>query len=57
MAGSARFTTILDACVLYPQLVRDVLLRLAHAGLCHARWSTLIENEWTNRGERQTRGL
>ncbi|VWX60080.1 conserved hypothetical protein [Burkholderiales bacterium 8X] len=47
MAGSARFTAVLDACVLYPQLVRDVLLRLAHAGLYHARWSTLIEEEWT----------
>lgn len=48
MAGSARFTAILDACVLCPQLVRDMLLRLAHAGLYHARWSTLIEEEWTS---------
>jgi hypothetical protein len=47
MASSARFTAILDACVLYPVLVRDVLLRLACAGLYHARWSATIENEWT----------
>jgi hypothetical protein len=47
MAGSARFTAILDACVLYPVLVRDVLLRLACAGLYHARWSATIEDEWT----------
>lgn len=47
MAGSARFTAILDACVLYPVLVRDVLLRLACAGLYHARWSSTIEEEWT----------
>ncbi len=26
MAGSARYTAILDANVLYPQLVRDTLL-------------------------------
>lgn len=47
MAGPARFTAVLDACVLYPQLVRDVLLRLAHAGLFSARWSASIEDEWT----------
>ncbi|MDM0075353.1 PIN domain-containing protein [Variovorax sp. J2P1-59] len=47
MAGSARFTAILDACVLYPQLVRDILMRLTFAGLYHARWSATIENEWT----------
>jgi predicted nucleic acid-binding protein len=47
MAGSARFTAVLDACVLYPQLVRDMLLRLACAGLYHARWSEAIEQEWT----------
>ncbi|WP_436297146.1 hypothetical protein [Variovorax sp. LjRoot175] len=47
MAGSARFTAILDACVLYPQLVRDVLMRLTFAGLYHARWSATIEEEWT----------
>ena len=29
MAGSARYTAILDANVLYPQLVRDTLLSLA----------------------------
>ncbi|MDM0053901.1 hypothetical protein [Variovorax sp. J22R115] len=48
MAGSARFTAILDACVLYPQLVRDLLMRLTFAGLYHARWSTAIEAEWTH---------
>lgn len=47
MAGSARFTAILDACVLYPQLGRDVLMRLTFAGLYHARWSVAIEEEWT----------
>ncbi|MDY0013660.1 MAG: PIN domain-containing protein [Rhodocyclaceae bacterium] len=46
MAGSARYTAILDACVLYPAPLRDVLLSLARDGLFHARWSSRIENEW-----------
>ena len=29
VAGSARYTAILDADVLYPQLIRDLLLTLA----------------------------
>lgn len=35
---------LLDACVLYPQYLRDVLLRLAHPsrGLYSPRWSPLI---------------
>lgn len=47
MAGSARYTAILDACVLYPRLLRDVLLSLAHADLYTARWTLEIEKEWT----------
>jgi hypothetical protein len=46
MAGSARYTAILDACVLYPAPVRDLLLTLARDGLYHARWSRRIEEEW-----------
>jgi hypothetical protein len=45
MAGSARYTVILDACVLYPAPVRDLLLSLAGAGLFHARWSMRIQDE------------
>ena len=47
MAGSSRFTAILDANVLYPQLLRDTLLSLAVADLYHARWSQAIHDEWT----------
>lgn len=36
MAGSARYTAILDACVLYPATLRDLLLSLARDGLFHA---------------------
>lgn len=44
---SDRFTAILDANVLYPFLVRDVLLSLADAGLYRARWTDEIMDEWT----------
>lgn len=47
MAGSATYTAVLDACVLYPAPLRDLLLSLASAGLFHARWTPDIENEWT----------
>jgi predicted nucleic acid-binding protein len=47
VAGSARYTAILDANVLYPTLVRDLLLSLATAGLYHARWTADIHEEWT----------
>ena len=46
MAGSARYTAVLDACVLYPAPVRDILLSLAHQGLYHARWTATINEEW-----------
>lgn len=47
MAGSARYTAILDANVLYPNLLRDLLLSMASAGLYHARWTSQINDEWT----------
>ncbi len=46
MAGSARHTALLDACVLYPAPVRDLLLSLARAGLYHSRWTAQIQQEW-----------
>lgn len=48
MAVSGRYTAVLDACVLYSRLQRDVLLSLAHADLYTARWSVEIEREWTS---------
>lgn len=41
-----RYTAVLDACVLYPAPVRDLLMSLAQAGLYHARWTHDIEDEW-----------
>jgi hypothetical protein len=36
-----------DACVLYPFYLRDLLVRLALAGLCQAKWTDDIHDEWT----------
>jgi predicted nucleic acid-binding protein len=47
MAGSARYTALLDANTLYPAPLRDLLLSLAIAGLYHARWTRRIHEEWT----------
>ena len=37
MAISGRHTAVLDACVLFPRLHRDILLSIAHADLYTAR--------------------
>lgn len=37
---------ILDACVLYPAPLRDLLLWLAQTGLYRPRWTTMIHDEW-----------
>ena len=46
MAGSARYTAVLDANTLYPAPLRDLLLSLAVDGLYHARWTARIHEEW-----------
>lgn len=46
MAGHARYTALLDACVLYPLATTDALLSLATAGLFAAKWTARIEAEW-----------
>lgn len=43
-----RFIVLLDANVLYPFRMRDVLLRFAHAGLFRARWTQKILDEWAS---------
>ena len=48
MAISWRYTAVLDACVLFSRLQRDVLLNLAHADLYTARWTQDIEREWAS---------
>ena len=53
MAGQARYTALLDACVLYPLAMTDALLSLATTGLFAAKWTTRIEEEWIAALERQ----
>lgn len=53
MAGYARYTALLDACVLYPLAMTDALMSLATAGFFAAKWTTRIEQEWMQAIERQ----
>jgi predicted nucleic acid-binding protein len=39
-------TAVYDANVLYPAPLRDLLVRVAQAGLVRARWTETIHNEW-----------
>ena len=40
------FTAFLDASVLYPAPLRDLLLELAVADLYRAKWSNSVHGEW-----------
>ena len=44
---SSNFTVIYGACVLYPPPLRDLLMRLALTDLYRARWTDMIDHEWT----------
>jgi hypothetical protein len=46
MASHHRYTVVLDACVLYPASLRDLLLTLSVDGVYGARWTDQIQNEW-----------
>lgn len=46
MSGSPR-VAVLDACVLYPAPIRDLLLSLAAEELYLPKWTELIHDEWT----------
>ena len=39
-------TAIYDANILYPAPLRDLLIRVAQAGLVRARWTEAIHEEW-----------
>ena len=42
----SRFTVLFDACVLYPALLRSLLMYLAETDLFRARWTEQIHDEW-----------
>jgi len=55
---------VLDACVLYPPVLRDLLLGCAEAGLYEPKWSERILEEWAratvklgSAAEAQARGV
>ncbi len=47
MIHSPKFVALLDACVLYPAPIRDLLLNLADVGLYTPKWTDRIQQEWT----------
>ena len=46
MIHSQKFTAVLDACVLYPAPIRDILLSLASEEMFKVKWSKMIQEEW-----------
>ena len=40
------WSTVLDACVLYPSLLRDLLMHLGITGLYQPKWTDSIQQEW-----------
>ena len=45
----ATYSALLDSCVLYPQMLRDLLLSLASTRLFHAHWTEQINQEWVEK--------
>lgn len=48
---------LLDACVLAPLIMREVLFAAAAEGLFQPRWSARIEEEWAGAAAKEARGL
>ncbi len=48
-----RYTVVLDASVLFPNMKRDILLRFFEADLYRARWSEMIQQEWLTRAKQK----
>lgn len=50
------FTVIYDACVLFPNVLRDLLMELAMRDLYRAKWTNEIHDEWI-RNVHQRKGI
>jgi len=48
MIHSVRFTAVLDTNVVYPVIIRDILLWFGHYDLYTPKWSEHIFEEWKN---------
>lgn len=46
MIHSPRFTAVLDANVIYPAPVRDLILNIADLEVLSPKWSEIIQDEW-----------
>lgn len=46
MSHVLAINVVLDACVLYPAPIRDLLLHMANEGLYRPKWSDQIQDEW-----------
>ena len=46
ISAANRYTAILDASVLFPNMKRDLLLRFFEADLYRASWTERIQQEW-----------
>lgn len=53
MIHSVRFKAVLDTNVIYPVIIRDLLLWLAHYDLYTPKWSRHIVDEWQSVMERK----
>ncbi|MDW8844665.1 PIN domain-containing protein [Erwinia sp. MMLR14_017] len=40
------YPVVLDACVIYPNMLRDLLMRLGLSGLYQPKWTAIIHDEW-----------
>jgi predicted nucleic acid-binding protein len=45
---ASKLTVLYDACVLYPNYLRDLLIQLATTDLFRTKWTEQIHNEWTS---------
>jgi PIN domain len=48
ISNDRRFVVLADACVLYKEVLRDLLIRVAMTDLYRLRWTDKIHDEWIN---------